>query len=47
MTILKTLLNVGSMTTIMLIMMLKQGVIIISVENIEALLIEIVILILN
>ena len=38
---LRTLINVGSVTIIMLIMMLKREIIFISLENIETLCIEI------
>ena len=47
MKILMTLLNVGSVIIIILIMMLKQEIIVISLENAEALRIEIVISISN
>ena len=44
---LRTLLNVASMIMIILLMMLKYEIIVILLENIEALLIEIIISILN
>ena len=47
MKILRTLLNAGSITMIMLIIMLKKEIIDISLENIEALHLEIVLSILN
>ena len=47
MEILKIILNVGSVTVIMLIMMLKEEIIVLSLEDIEALHIEIAISILN
>ena len=47
MKILRTLLNVRSVKRVMLIMMLKEEIIVIPPENIEALCIDIVISILN